>query len=78
MPIGNAHALHGVPPPAPEITEVHAQPSQPSPSPASQTKEDALKHAESKINEDKLQVQILPFLCYVLMQNHDEAMIAQW
>lgn len=55
LPIGNAHALHGVPPPAPEISEVHAQPSRPSPSPASQTKEDALNHAESKIDEDKLQ-----------------------
>lgn len=50
LPINGAHALHGVPPPS-------ASPAPPSraPEPANQLKEDALNHAESKIDEDKLQ-----------------------
>ncbi|XP_063893031.1 WW domain-binding protein 11-like [Helicoverpa armigera] len=50
----NAHALHGVPPPS-VAPEPSAQPSQPVPVPANQLKDDALNHAESKIDEDKLQ-----------------------
>ncbi|KAJ8716120.1 hypothetical protein PYW08_013405 [Mythimna loreyi] len=50
LPINSAHALHGVPPPS-------ASPEPPSraPEPGSQLKDDALNHAESKIDEDKLQ-----------------------
>ncbi|KAL0871950.1 hypothetical protein ABMA27_004393 [Loxostege sticticalis] len=49
LPVANAHALHGVPPPS-------AAPAQPSPLPAdNQHKDDALNQAESKIDEDKLQ-----------------------
>ncbi|KAG6459456.1 pollen-specific leucine-rich repeat extensin-like protein 2 isoform X2 [Manduca sexta] len=55
LPIGNAHALHGVPPPSLPSSAAPEPPSQPSPSPASQFKDDALNHAESKIDEDKLQ-----------------------
>ncbi|XP_021181454.1 WAS/WASL-interacting protein family member 2 isoform X2 [Helicoverpa armigera] len=54
LPLSNAHALHGVPPPS-VAPEPSAQPSQPVPVPANQLKDDALNHAESKIDEDKLQ-----------------------
>lgn len=56
LPIANAHALHGVPPAqfaassAPPETQ-----SKSSPAPASQVKDDSLNHAESKIDEEKLQ-----------------------
>ncbi|CAH0694141.1 unnamed protein product [Spodoptera exigua] len=57
LPINNAHALHGAPPSsaAPETSAAPAQPSEPAPAPANQLKDDALNHAESKIDEDKLQ-----------------------
>ncbi|XP_047993004.1 uncharacterized protein LOC125231590 isoform X2 [Leguminivora glycinivorella] len=48
LPIANAHALHGVPP-AVSTAEAPRAPT------ASQTKEDALNQAESKVDEDKLQ-----------------------
>ncbi|XP_053607040.1 WW domain-binding protein 11 isoform X2 [Plodia interpunctella] len=54
LPIANAHALHGVPPPTPVSTAATAQPSQ-APTAENQLKDDALNHAESKIDEDKLQ-----------------------
>lgn len=50
----NAHALHGVPPVAvsSSASPVANQP----PAGANQVKDDALNHAESKIDEEKLQV----------------------
>lgn len=48
LPIGNAHALHAAPPMAEQTTAAPTQPQL-------HTKEDALNHAESKINEDSLQ-----------------------
>ncbi|XP_063623485.1 uncharacterized protein LOC134795527 [Cydia splendana] len=53
LPIANAHALHGVPPPAASTAEAPAR--APAASAASHTKEDALNQAESKVDEDKLQ-----------------------
>ncbi|XP_026730808.1 pollen-specific leucine-rich repeat extensin-like protein 2 isoform X2 [Trichoplusia ni] len=57
LPINNAHALHGVPPPSavPELSSAPAQPSQAAPVAGSQLKDDALNHAESKVDEEKLQ-----------------------
>lgn len=57
LPVANAHALHGVPPVA-VATQVSSTAPQPNPLAASdnQVKDDALNHAESKIDEDKLQV----------------------
>ncbi|RVE46196.1 hypothetical protein evm_009154 [Chilo suppressalis] len=52
LPVANAHALHGLPPQFSPSTPV--QSSQPQAA-DSQVKEDALKQAESKIDEDKLQ-----------------------
>ncbi|XP_028038983.1 actin cytoskeleton-regulatory complex protein PAN1 [Bombyx mandarina] len=52
LPLANAHALHGVPP---TLSSVLPETSQPSSSRPSLFKDDALNHAESKINEDKLQ-----------------------
>lgn len=49
LPIGSAHALHAAPP-------LVSQPSPPAPAPLHQDKDDALNHAESKIDEDRLQV----------------------
>ncbi|XP_049874073.1 uncharacterized protein LOC126372396 isoform X2 [Pectinophora gossypiella] len=56
-PLPNAHALQGVPPPAPsaQASAAPAQAPSLSPVPASHTKEDSLNQAESKIDEDKLQ-----------------------
>ncbi|CAG4947813.1 unnamed protein product [Parnassius apollo] len=56
LPIGNAHALRAEPPqhssPESSGSPVHAQPA---PASDNQIKEDALNHAESKIDEEKLQ-----------------------
>ncbi|XP_059053803.1 bromodomain-containing protein 4 isoform X2 [Achroia grisella] len=52
LPVGNAHALHGVPPPS--AAPVSTSSSQPVLG-DNQVKDDALNHAESKIDEDKLQ-----------------------
>lgn len=56
LPIANAHALHGVPPPVSQSSAVPMQTNQPPAPAASQLKDDGLSHAESKIDEDKLQV----------------------
>lgn len=56
LPIANAHALHGMPPLVAQSSAAPMQTNQP-PAPAgSQLKDDGLSHAESKIDEDKLQV----------------------
>ncbi|XP_026316993.1 uncharacterized protein LOC113228067 isoform X2 [Hyposmocoma kahamanoa] len=55
LPIANAHALHGVPPPAAQSSAASVQSNQPPAPAASQLKDDGLSHAESKIDEDKLQ-----------------------
>ncbi|CAH0761169.1 unnamed protein product [Diatraea saccharalis] len=52
LPVANAHALHGVPPPLASTTT--SQSNQPQAS-DSQVKDDALNQAESKVDEDKLQ-----------------------
>ncbi|CAK1586196.1 unnamed protein product [Parnassius mnemosyne] len=56
LPIANAHALHAEPPQhsSPESSSSSAH-SQPAPASDNQVKEDALNHAESKIDEEKLQ-----------------------
>ncbi|XP_034831031.1 fibrous sheath CABYR-binding protein [Maniola hyperantus] len=56
LPIANAHALHAPPPPpAVDTTSVPAQHKPAALSPDSLLKADPLNHAESKIDEDKLQ-----------------------
>ncbi|XP_075978534.1 msr-110 isoform X2 [Anticarsia gemmatalis] len=55
LPVHNAHALHGEPPLSVSVESTPAQPSQSAPVAASHVKDDALNHAESKIDEDKLQ-----------------------
>lgn len=65
LPIANAHALHGVPPPAAQSSAASVQSNQPPAPAASQLKDDGLSHAESKIDEDKLQV-IIKSSCQVL------------
>lgn len=64
LPIANAHALHGVPPLVAQSSAVPAQTNLPPAPAASQIKEDGLSHAETKIDEDKLQV-IIKRLCQV-------------
>lgn len=54
--MANAHALHAPPPPAVDATPAPAQPKPAVLSPASLLKADPLSHAESKVDEDKLQV----------------------
>ncbi|CAH0729747.1 unnamed protein product, partial [Brenthis ino] len=54
LPIANAHALHASPSLLAETASVPAK-SKPEPSPDSLLKEDPLNHAESKVDEDKLQ-----------------------
>lgn len=56
LPIANAHALHGLPPPSVESLAAPAQAIQPPASAASHVKDDILSRAESKVDEDKLQV----------------------
>lgn len=56
LPIANAHALHGVPLPAAQSSPASTQSNQPPAPTANQLKDDGLSHAESKIDEDKLQV----------------------
>lgn len=55
MPVANAHALHGSPS---LVVETSSPPTKLKsvPSPDSLLKEDPLNHAESKVDEDKLQV----------------------
>ncbi|XP_072947392.1 uncharacterized protein Msr-110 [Epargyreus clarus] len=54
LPINNAHALHAPPPPSPQSSA--APVSHPAaPVPGSLLKDDTLNHAESNIDEDKLQ-----------------------
>ncbi|XP_073947229.1 uncharacterized protein isoform X2 [Choristoneura fumiferana] len=56
LPIANAHALHGVPPPSAAPVQAQAPAQAPAaPAASSQTKEDALNHAETKVDENKLQ-----------------------
>ncbi|KAM3966192.1 LOW QUALITY PROTEIN: msr-110 [Aphomia sociella] len=52
LPIGSAHALHGVPPSVAPVPTSSSQPALPA---DNQVKDDTLNHAESKIDEDKLQ-----------------------
>lgn len=60
LPIANAHALHGVPPPSVAPAEAQAPAKTPAaPAAVSQTKEDALNHAETKVDENKLQVRCI-------------------
>lgn len=61
--MGNAHALHAAPPMPSASVEVPTQaPTQAAPAPANQFKDDGLNLAESKIDEDKLQVGYLTYL----------------
>nr|XP_026499147.1 uncharacterized protein LOC113402968 isoform X4 [Vanessa tameamea] len=55
LPIANAHALHAAPPAVQEMSSVPQQQKPVVGSPDSLLKEDPLNHAESKIDEDKLQ-----------------------
>lgn len=60
LPVANAHALHGVPPPQASVQPPPPPSKEPeAPAIGSLLKDDALNHAESKINEDKLQVIII-------------------
>lgn len=55
LPIGNAHALHAAPPPPSPPASSVAPPPPPHPEQVQKT-DDTLYHAESKVDEDKLQV----------------------
>ncbi|XP_050352074.1 WAS/WASL-interacting protein family member 3 isoform X2 [Nymphalis io] len=55
LPIANAHALHAAPPGVPEMSSMPVPQKPVVASPDSLLKEDPLNHAESKIDEDKLQ-----------------------
>ncbi|GBP67456.1 hypothetical protein EVAR_49350_1 [Eumeta japonica] len=67
LPVANAHALHAAPPqPALQPPAAPSQAPAAPPVPFAHTKDDALNQAESKLNEDKLQVVLREFVADVL------------
>lgn len=58
LPVANAHALHAAPPVHLQESTSAPLPHPAAPSADSLQKDDELRHAESKVDEDKLQVYI--------------------